>query len=117
MDNTNGSGIQWPQITLGGVTYTLKVTKGSLTFRFSKYSIPFRRFGPTAGAVLAEQLWAILLGQYFGSAESLFEMMFDENHLAAVAAAVDEAVGKVFPPPTAAPVAAQPEADLEVPLQ
>jgi hypothetical protein len=117
MDNTNGSGVEYPKITLGGVEYTLKASKAVLTFRFSKYGIPFNRFGPSAGAVLAEQLWAFLLGQYFGSAESLFEMMFNEGKLREVAFAVDEAVKKVFPPQVPAAPAAKLEADPEVPLQ
>ena len=118
MNETNGTGVEYPQLTLGGVTYTLKLTRGQLMYRFSKRNISMGlRVGQAGIAMLADQLHAMIQGAYFGSPEDLLEMILGEDKLKETANAVDEAIKKVFPPPIQAATAAAPADAPQAPVQ
>ena len=114
MNETNGTGVEYPQLTLGGKTYTLKITRGALMYRFSKRNIPMGQFGGPAGiAALADQLHAII-GVFPGEPEEILEMILAEDKVKEASIAVGETIKKAFPPPIQAATAADAPADSPV---
>jgi hypothetical protein len=107
----NGSSVEYPQVTLGGVTYTLKCTRATLRFRLSKRGADFadlrepnKRF-----AAMWEIFYAMIGPQAGDNALEYFVQLADnENLTQAVDIAVAQAIPKVFPP-TQAPAKAAAE--------
>ena len=113
MEN-NGTGILYPTIELGGATFTLRFTRGALLYRLSRrgvttadLNVPAKSFG-----ALVEVLHATMEPQFLGTHEQLAEIMEAAgiDKLRAYRAAVDEALGKVFPPIARPAAETKPEA-------
>ncbi len=114
MANLNGTGIQYPTLELGGVTYTVKFSRGGILYRLSKSGTNLSDLRAGSGksfATVIDVLHAALFDQYMGDAESLAELVMSEDKIALASEVVSEALKKVFPPtPVAAPPADQPAA-------
>jgi hypothetical protein len=96
----NGTGIEYPKITLGGVEYELKVTRGALIYRFSQRGISLASLKDETKRVSAciDALHAMMGSQFAGTPEELTEMIFAEDKFKESLHAVMVAVGKVSPP-------------------
>lgn len=110
---TNGTGIVYPTIELGGKTYTVKFTRGGLLYRLSKSgtNIADLRNSPRYISTLIECLHAALFDQFGGTPIELAELVYDEDKISLVDQVVAEALKKVFPSPTKAAV--EPEAPVQ----
>jgi hypothetical protein len=96
----NGTGVQYPEITLGGVTYTVKCTRAVLLFRLSRKGIAFTDLNDpkTRFAALFEIFHAMIGDQAQGkSVEDFVQIASDESKVQAVDIAVGQAIPKVFP--------------------
>lgn len=95
------TGIVYPKITLGGVEYELKFSRGSLFRRMGNAGVA--NLGDLMGgnligfAKMIDTLHAILGDQYRGSADDLADMVLTEDKGRDVAQALFVALGKVFP--------------------
>ncbi len=100
MSETNGSGIIYPTIELGGVTYVVKFTRGGLLYRLSKSATNLSDLasGPRSLAAVVDVFHAALFGQYNGTPEELAELVLAEDKLAQVSGIVADSLKKVFPP-------------------
>ncbi len=99
MSETNGTGIIYPTVELGGRLYQVKFTRGGIMYRLSKAGVDLAMLGTTKGfATMIDTLHAALFGQYLGDAESLAELVLAEDKSVQVADAVTEALKKAFPP-------------------
>lgn len=95
-----GTGIEFPKITLGGVEYELKFTRGALLYRISRKGIAMadlsnanKRF-----ACLFDILHAIISDKFSGTADDLASMAYEEDgKMKEIDAAVSVALGKAFP--------------------
>jgi len=106
MSQTNGSGLQFPTLELGGKTYIVKFTRGGLIYRLNKNGAELDLYGPKRIAANIDLLHAALWGQFEGTAEGLADLVFAEDKLTLVGEILGEALKKVFPPtpkPAAAP--------------
>ena len=112
MSETNGTGIEYPTIELGGKLYIVKFTRGGIMYRLSKAGVDITTLGTARGfSSIIDMLHAALFGQYLGDAESLAELVINENKTSVVSNAINEALGKAFPPTqTTAAGAAEPAA-------
>jgi len=108
MSELNGTGIDYPTLELGGVKYTLKVTRGVMIFRLSDAGINLAEINVHIKAVSAiiKVLHAMLLEQYTGTPEQLCELVLAEDKMKLAAQAVRDALGKVFPTSLTAAVTA-----------
>lgn len=107
---SNGTGIDYPTVELGGKTYTVKFTRGGLLYRLSKTGTNLADLTGTGKrfSAVMDVLHAAFFGQYDGTVEELAELVFSEEKMTEVGAALDEALKKVFPvPPTAATESAE----------
>ncbi len=104
MSTSNGTGIDYPTIELGGVTYTLKFTRGDFAFRLSDNGINmFDRVNPTKNlAANVKILHMFLTPQFPGTYSDLAEFLIDEKKVLEAATVINAAMGKVFPLPTVA---------------
>lgn len=107
-EHLNGTGVQYPTLTLGGHTYTLKFTRGAIMYRLSKTGSQIADLGTAKSfSTLMDLLHAALYGQYAGSVEDLAELVMAEQAIESVNVAIGEALKKAFPPtPPAAGVTA-----------
>jgi len=117
----NGTGVVYPTIELGGVTYELRITRGALLYRISKNQIDMNDLGQDSDprkrvAAVFDVLHAIVAGKFQGSIEDLADLVITEGKMKDAATAVLLAVGKVFPPaePATPAVEATPEKPTEV---
>ena len=112
MSQTNGSGLQFPTLDLGGKTYIVKFTRGGLLYRLNKAGANLGDLGgPKSLAMYIDLLHAALWDQYDGAPDQLADLIFSEDKMSLVGEVVNEALKKVFPPPTpAAAPADQPAA-------
>ena len=96
----NGTGIDYPRLTLGGVEYELKFTRGALLYRISRRGISVSTLRDPERRIAAgvDILHAIIGDQFGGTPEQLADLVFTEEKFAEVIQAVTVAVGKVFPP-------------------
>lgn len=97
----NGTGVQYPEITLGGFTYVVKCTRAVLLYRLSRKGISFSDLNnpKTRYAALFEIFHAFIGDQAQGkSVEDFVQLASDENKVQAVDLAVGQAIPKVFPP-------------------
>jgi hypothetical protein len=96
------TGIDYPTLTFGGATYTLRFTRGAFLYRMSKKGIELSDLNVRvkSASVVVDILLIALEGQYAGTPEQLSETLLDENKWREARAAVDAALGKVFPTPT-----------------
>lgn len=114
----NTSNIEFPKITLGGVEYVVKFTRGGMIYRMIKSGANFaelRPGHPKFFSATVDALHAALFGQFTGTSEDLADLMVTENKVTECTAAILVAVGKVFPPTQAAPPVEDPK-PLEAPL-
>jgi hypothetical protein len=108
----NGVAVQsaedFPTLKLGDVTYTLKFTRGTFTFRLSNLGVTLAdRSDPrTSVAATVKILHSIMQPQFPGSFEDLTDMLLDEDKMKEAATAINIALGKVYPPTQVEPVAA-----------
>ncbi len=94
------TGISYPTITLGGIEYTIKFTRGSLLYRLTKI-----HFDPTdlsralTFAKAVDALHALITPTFPGSPEELADAILD-NDLSTqqIADSIREALGKAFLP-------------------
>ena len=102
MNELNGTGITYPTLELAGVTYTLKFTRGGMLYRLGKTgtSISDMNAGGTKTiAAVVDVLHAALFGQFMGSPEDLANLLLEDlSKMREARAAIDIALGKVFPP-------------------
>lgn len=107
MSDTNGTGIIYPTLELGGKTYIVKFSRGGILYRLSKSGTSLMDLtgGSKNFAAVIDVLHAALFSQFDGSQEDLAELVLAENKTAEVSAAIGEALKKVFPP-TSAPAEA-----------
>lgn len=101
MSETNGSGIVYPTITLGGVQYVVKFTRGGMLYRLSKSNVSISDVmgsGARSFAANIDMLHAALFGQFNGTAEDLAELVLTEGKILEAGEAVIEALKKVSPP-------------------
>lgn len=100
MNEVNGTGIEYPSVVLGGVTYTVKFMRGAILYRMSRLGVTFAdlQAGPKRFSALFDVLYSAIQDQYTGTPEQLVEMTLAENKLAEIGAAVGMAIAKVFPP-------------------
>lgn len=111
MSETNGSGIQYPTLELGGKTYVVKFTRGALLYRLGRKGLSFEHLMNGANfATIIDFLHAALSGQYQGTEEDLADVVLNEGKTLEVGAALAEAVKKASPsdPNPAAEPAGQP---------
>jgi hypothetical protein len=111
MNEVNGTGIEYPEIELGGKKYVLKLTRGALVYRISKSGSNLTDIyqpGQKAIAAVIDILHCLIKDEFGGTAEQLAELVWENgtDKIREVGNAVRIAVGKVFPPTQAAPVAA-----------
>lgn len=114
---SNGTGIEYPTLELGGKKYTIKFTRGGFVYRLSKSGTDLESLvkGRNFAAVM-DVLFAALWGQFDGSVEDLAELVLVESKTAEVGAIVRDAIKKVFPP-TTKPDATAEEKTQEAPVQ
>lgn len=106
---SNGTGITYPTIELGGKVYTVKFTRGGLLYRLSKQGTNLADLrGSRNFATLVDVLFAGLYGQYEGTSEDLAELILSENKSSAMDEVIAEALKKVTPSTNAAAAAAEP---------
>ncbi len=107
MGETNGTGIEYPTIELGGREYTVKFTRGGILYRLNKNGANLSDLGGSKSfATLVDVLHAALFGQFNGTTDELAELIVAEEKILAADHAVSEALKKVFPPTQSAAVAA-----------
>lgn len=104
----NGSGIDYPKVTLAGVAHEVKFTRGALLYRLSKTGTDLAQLGT---ALNRNRLTFAQVIDLFAAAvgwepTDAADAIMSENKLAEVTTAVIEALGKAFPPTTPAPAAA-----------
>lgn len=100
----NGTGVQYPTITLDGVTYTVKFSR-ALLYRMEKMGVKFAPTFPTdehgkpAGVAMSlanlVDVLHVAIG-YRGTHEELAEAVYEQRNDAVTALVV--AWGKAFPP-------------------
>jgi hypothetical protein len=119
--NQNGTGVVYPTIELGGVTYELRITRGALLYRISKNQVDMNDLGKDADprkrvAAVFDVLHAIIADKFQGSVEDLADVVIAEGKMKEATVGVLGAVGKVFPPaePATPAVEATPEKPTEV---
>jgi len=99
MSETNGTGIIYPTITLGGIEYSIKFTRGALFYRLSKAGVDLNDLtSPKGFATMIDVLKAVITPAFTGDSESLAELVLNEGKSLAVGDAIREALGKAFPP-------------------
>ena len=105
----NGSPIDWPTLTLGGVTYTVRFTRGALLFKLSESGTTFADMsGAKAFASLVKGLHAGISPEFPGTPEQLADVLVNEGKVSEAKQAFDAALKKAFPtPPTKAAEAAE----------
>jgi|SRR5579885_3328118 len=91
------SGIVYPEITLAGVRYQGKVTRGSLAYRISKLGLNPSEMTKRY-SVMIDTLHALLTPSFPGSPEDLAEIVDREQKRGEALKVVAEALVKVFPP-------------------
>ncbi len=114
---SNGTGIEFPTLELGGKTYTIKFTRGGFVYRLSKSGTDLNSLvkGRNFAAVM-DVLFAALYGQFHGTVEDLAELVLVESKTAEVGLIVRDAIKKVFPP-TIKPDVPVGDATQEAPIQ
>jgi hypothetical protein len=109
MSQLNGTGVTYPTIELGGVTYELKVTREAAIYRVGKNGLNFSDLNEQAKrpVAVADFMHVMMDPRFQGSAEDVFTLIMKEGKIGEATAAVFTALGKVFPSPikTAAAVA------------
>ncbi len=100
MSETNGTGIIYPTITLGGIEYTLKFTRGALLYRLGKAGVNTDNLGGNLHnfSVGIDILRVIATPDIKMDAESLAELVLEEGKSVELASVISEAMGKAFPP-------------------
>ena len=106
MDETKETGVDYPEIELGGEKYPVKFTRGTL-YRLSKAGIAFNPTFLKGGASvqlsnLIDTLHLVI--QYPGTAEELTELVYDRRD--EISGVLIEAWGKVVLPSLQAKIAA-----------
>ena len=117
MNQLDTTGIDYPTLELGGVVFTLKFTRAALLYRLSKKDVRIADINgppPKNLAAVVDVLHAALFGQFEGTPEQLLELVMAEDKMRAARAAIDAAMGKVFPSPMATPATAAGEAKTPV---
>lgn len=100
---SNGTGIEYPTIELGGVVYTVKFTRGGLLYDLSKSGSRISDLRTNKNlATLVDILHAGIFGQYIGSQKDLCELVYEEDKIKLVDEVISEALKKVFPPTSSA---------------
>ena len=92
------TGIDWPTITLGEVTYTLRASQGALLYKLSLKGINpkfEKNFSDFAKLV---DVFCAFADPAAPPAEAVADLVFAEGKTADLGAAVGQAMGKVFPP-------------------
>ncbi len=99
MSINNGSGIDYPKITLAGVEYTLKFSRGTLLFRMSKegVSLADRSDHRKSVGATVQILRMVMTPEFAGTHEELTDILLDENKIGEASQALNVALGKVFP--------------------
>ena len=102
------TGVDYPNIELGGATYTLKASRGALLFRWSELGIKLSdRLDPNRTvAVTVKMLSTMMTPKFEGSFEDLTDLILDEQKMGVASGAINVALGKVFPPTIQEPAAA-----------
>ena len=106
MSQTNGSGLEFPTLELGGKMYIVKFTRGGLLYRLNKNGAELNLGGPKTISATVDLLYAALWNQFQGTPEDLADLVFGEEKMLLVGQVLGEALKKVFPPtpiPAAAP--------------
>ena len=107
MSETNGSGLSFPTLELGGKLYVVKFTRGGLLYRLNKNGAELNLGGPKSIAATIDLLYAALWNQFVGTEEQLADLVFTEDKMVLVGEILGDALKKVFPPtPTPAAVPA-----------
>ncbi len=109
-NGSNGTGIDYPTIELGGKTYTVKFTRGGLLYRLSKSGSSLADLRTNKNfATLIDILHAALHGQYDGTSLELAELISSSDDwiekYKQMDEAINEAIKKAFPPTASATVA------------
>lgn len=92
------SGVGYPEITLGGITYTLRISREIWIFRLSELGVTLTDLiGPKRHSALIKTLYVIIAGRYQGTVEDLVTLIAAEGKLAAVDVAISDTIKKVFP--------------------
>jgi hypothetical protein len=109
----NGTGIIYPTIELGGVTYELKLTRDRIRFRMSDAGCnisDLRVVGVRSFAVIVRFLHCLISPTFAGTIEDLAEVIGGEEKLQEASLFLAEAIKKAFPPTLqAAPPAEAPK--------
>lgn len=105
----NESNIEYPTLSLGGVDYIVKFTRGAMIYRVAKSGANFAHlYGADPAKRLAaviDCLHAALFEQFTGTPDQLAELVIGENKIAEATTALLMTMGKVFPPTQAAAAA------------
>ncbi|MGC2152632.1 MAG: hypothetical protein WA618_11350 [Terriglobales bacterium] len=111
MNEQKVTGVEYPTITLGGVKYLLRFTRGALLFRLSEMGVRLAdRTDPIKSvATITKILSACLEPRFAGTFEELTELLLEEGKMREAGVVINDALGKVFPP-TQVPAAAGAEA-------
>ncbi len=107
------TGISYPTITLGGVEYTIKFTRGALFYRLSKAGVDLADLANSKGfATMIDVLQVVITPTFHGDAEALADLVLTEGKSLDVGEGIRAALGKAFPPTqeTAAQAAGTPAA-------
>ncbi len=110
MELTNGTGVIYPTLELGGKIYTVKFTRGGILYRLSKSGTnlaDLRAGSNKSFATLCDVLHAAIFPEFTGDAEDLAELLMTEGKAGEAGLAISEALKKVFPPTPAAQAADQ----------
>lgn len=115
----NGSGVEYPKVELGGVTYEVKFTRG-LIYRMDKAGISFTpRFlnqGKQVQLSFSNLIDVLRMAISFpGTAEELAELAYDKRN--EITTALVNGWGNLLLSSKAPVAAAQPEADQSLPTQ
>lgn len=113
--STNGTGVQYPHITLGGVDYELKFTREVLYYRLSKAGLDLGNLGDRLKnlAAVCDIVHALIGRSFSGTAEDVAQMILAEDKIRECATAIAEALGKVLPPAQPTQVTATEEASIQ----
>src|SRR5579885_541605 len=95
------TGIVYPEITLGGVEYEVKLTQGLLCYRLGRLGTDmnglFTERNLASFSKLVDVLHAAISDVYKGKPEDLAELVMSEQKQVELGRVVFEALGKVFP--------------------
>jgi hypothetical protein len=96
-----GTGSKYPTVTLGGVTYPVKVTREILLYRMIQKGIDFsnKNNRPKALEMICETIHFLIADHFHGTVEDLAQLIIQENKIIECGAAIKQLLETETVPP------------------